>query len=287
MSFLQILIISLVQGVTEWLPISSSGHVLLAADLFELTGRDEVLINGMAHLGSLFAVLVYFWKDVGRAFAGGVELVMAPMRKTGLSDAGRFAALIIVAAPVAVVIAGAYELLKTDALEDQLRSVWTVAASTIVFGLLLWWADMRGGTDKTEKDMTLAQAAMIGATQAVAALIPGTSRSGITMTAARFFGFARTEAARFSMLIGAPLLAMVGGYALMQFYTMEPGNSEVTASLQDGLLVAGLSFASGLASIWILMELLKRISFLPFVIYRLFLGALLIAASPWGFGWIS
>jgi undecaprenyl-diphosphatase len=288
MSFIQILIVALVQGITEWLPISSSGHVLLAADFFELTGRDEVLVNGMAHLGTLFAVLVYFRKDVGRAIVGGVELAGQPFRGRPLSDAGKLAALILAATPVAVAIAGAYEVFKTDALEDQLRSVWVVASTSIVFGLLLWWADVKGASHRTERDMSLKDAALIGATQAVAALLPGTSRSGITMTTARALGFSRTEAARFSMLIGAPLLAMVGGYALLEFFTMEPGAVVgVTASMSDGLQIALLSFVSGLASIWALMAILKRMSFLPFVIYRILLGVALIAASPWGLGWIS
>ena len=288
MSFIQILIVALVQGITEWLPISSSGHVLLAADFFELTGRDEVLVNAMAHLGTLFAVLVYFRRDVGRAIVGGVELVGQPFRGGTLSEAGKLAALILAATPVAVAIAGAYEVLKTDALEDQLRSVWVVATTSIVFGLLLWWADAKGGVHRTERDMSLKDAALIGATQAVAALLPGTSRSGITMTTARALGFSRTEAARFSMLIGAPLLAMVGGYALLEFFTMEPGAVVgVTASMSDGLQIALLSFVSGLASIWALMAILKRMSFLPFVIYRILLGVALIAASPWGLGWIS
>jgi len=288
MSFIQILIIALVQGITEWLPISSSGHVLLAADFFELTGRNEVLVNAMAHLGTLFAVLVYFRRDVGRAIVGGVELVAKPFRGGPLSEAGKLAALILAATPVAVAIAGAYELLKTEVLEEQLRSVWVVASTSIVFGLVLWWADVKGPTHRTEREMSLKDAALIGATQAVAALLPGTSRSGVTMTAARALGFSRTEAARFSMLIGAPLLAMVGAYALLQFVTMDASEATGTAaSMADGLQIAFLSFISGLASIWGLMKLLERMSFLPFVIYRILLGVVLIAASPWGLGWIS
>jgi undecaprenyl-diphosphatase len=288
MSFIQILIIALVQGITEWLPISSSGHVLLAADAFALQGRDEVLVNAMAHLGTLFAVLVYFRRDVGRAIVGGVELLGQPFRGGPLSEAGRLAALILAATPIAVAVAGAYEIFKTEALEAQLRSVYVVAATSIVFGLLLWWADARGARHREVRAMGLRDAVLIGATQAIAALLPGTSRSGITMTAARALGFARTEAARFSMLIGAPLLAMVGGYALLELYTMDATEAATAqASMGDGLQIAFLSFVSGLASIWALMALLKRISFLPFVIYRLVLGVVLIAASPWGLGWIS
>ena len=126
--------------------------------------------------------------------------------------------------------------------------------------------------------MTIRDAVLIGATQAVAALLPGTSRSGITMTAARALGFERTEAARFSMLIGAPLLAAVGAYAFLQLAGSDA--SEGAATLTDGLIVAVLSFVSGFLSIWALMALLKRISFLPFVIYRFILGIGLLIAAP-------
>ena len=117
------------------------------------------------------------------------------------------------------------------------------------------------------------------------ALVPGVSRSGITMTAARWFGYERVEAARFSMLIGAPILAASGAYAVLELVTAEAGDG--LATLTDGLIVAGLSFVSGYVSIAVLMELLKRMSFLPFVIYRIFLAIALILASPLALNWIS
>ncbi|MDJ0921776.1 MAG: undecaprenyl-diphosphate phosphatase [Henriciella sp.] len=279
MSFLQLLIISLVQGITEWLPVSSSGHVLLAASYFDLEGRDEYLINAMAHIGTLFAVLLYFWRDVGRAFEGGFELLKAPFASGGRRSAKANLALHILASlPIALVVMVAYEFLLADAQKDAMRSVWVVAATSIIFGAALWWADIKGGQSRQQRDMTIRDAVLIGATQAVAALLPGTSRSGITMTAARALGFERTEAARFSMLIGAPLLAAVGAYAFLRLAGSDAG--EGIATLSDGLIVAGLSFASGFLSIWALMELLKRMSFLPFVIYRFLLGIGLLIAAP-------
>lgn len=278
MSFLQLVIIALVQGITEWLPISSSGHVLLAANYFTLEGRDELLINAVSNLGTLAAMLIYFRKDVVAATIGGVELVAAPFRRTTLSRGAKLALCIIVATPFALAAALAHELFMPDALQAQLRSVWTVAGATIGFGLLLWWADVAGGRDRTEADMTLGHAALIGATQAIAALIPGTSRSGITMTAARALGYERTEAARFSMLIGAPILAAAGLYGAYGLLDTETVGSVVT--FQDGAIVAGLAFVSGILSIHALMTLLKRMSFLPFVIYRLILGIGLLATAP-------
>ena len=276
MSYLQLALIALVQGITEWLPISSSAHVLLAADFFGMDGEAELLINAMAHLGTLFAVLVYYYKDVGRALAGSFELSKYPFQKKRLSRNARLALMIICATPIALGVAAAWQIGAPEALQDGMRTPLVVAASTIIFGALLWWADVRGDTRRREGDMTVVDAVLIGATQIVAALVPGTSRSGITMTMARFLGFAREEAARFSMLIGAPILAAVGAYALLELSEAESFGG---ATLMDGLFVAVLSFASGLASIAILMSLLKRISFLPFVIYRFALGALLLLTA--------
>jgi len=278
MSLLQLIIIALIQGITEWLPISSSGHVLLAADYFALEGRDEYLINAMAHVGTLFAVLLYFWRDVGRAFAGGVELIGALFKRADLGANARLALHILVSIPFAVAVMFLYEFLVPETTKASMRSVWVVGATSIIFGLALWWADVKGGTQRREAEMTVRDATLIGATQAIAALLPGTSRSGITMTTARALGFERTEAARFSMLIGAPLLAAVGGYAFLKLAGSSSAGS--IATLNDGLIVAGLSFVSGFASIAVLMEVLKRISFLPFVIYRIALGAALLIGAP-------
>lgn len=279
MSLLQLAIIATLQGITEWLPISSSAHVLLASDTFGVTGRDELLINAVSNLGTLAAMLIYFRKDVILAFLGGFELLAAPVSKKPLSQGGRLAACVIVATPIALVAALLYEAVLPQGVQDMMRSVYTVAGATIFFGALLWWADVAGPRTRKEEDMTLAHAALIGATQAIAAIIPGTSRSGITMTAARALGYERTEAARISMLIGAPILAAAGLYGAYGLFTAETDGSAVL-TLQDGLVVAGIAFITGLASIWGLMALLRRMSFLPFVLYRFLLGALLLLGSP-------
>lgn len=281
MTLLQLALIAIVQGITEWLPISSSAHVLLAADFFGASGRDELLINAVSNLGTLAAMLIYFRKDVAMAIAGGFELIAAPATKRPLSLGAKLAANVLVATPIALIAALLYESVLPVSIQDSLRSVYTVAGATIIFGALLWWADAAGPRVRKEEDMTLTHAALIGATQAIAAIIPGTSRSGITMTAARFFGYERTEAARISMLIGAPILAaagLYGAYGLMS----EEGSAEGVLTLTDGLIVAAIAFISGIASIWALMTLLKRMSFLPFVLYRFALGAALLLISPVG-----
>ena len=276
MTLLQLILISIIQGITEWLPISSSAHVLLAADYFALSGQDEVVVNAAAHFGTLFAVLAYFWRDVRRMIIGFVQLCL-PQGWKVMSPDSFLALCVIVATPVALV-AGVFVTQMPDAMRDVLRSIYTVAGATIVFGLALWWADVRGSKEKTEKDLTMTHAFWIGASQAIAALIPGTSRSGITMTLARAYGYERREAARFAMLIGIPILLAGGAYAMLELVTGDSGADAF--GLNDGLIVVAFSFLSGWVSIWGLMALLNRMSFLPFVLYRLALGCGLILLSP-------
>ena len=274
MSFVQLVLLSLVQGITEWLPISSSAHLIL---LPELLGSEDQgpLIDAMAHFGTLFAMLLYFRKDVTRALLGGLELAgIGRQAGNRLSERARLALFIIIATPFGVAAGLAFELAGETA-QAALRSPETIAASTIVFALALWAADLLGKRVRVQEEMLPRDAMLIGASQMLA-FIPGTSRSGITMTAALALGFKRTEAARFAMLVGAPLIFAVGMRAFLGLAT----GDEAGASLSDGLIVAVLSFVSGYASIWGLMTLLERMSFLPFVVYRLVLGAILLATSP-------
>ena len=277
MSILQLVLIALIQGITEWLPISSSAHVMLVSDLVGLTGRDELLINAASNAGTLIAMLLYFRKDMAAATMGGFELVATPFSKRPLSPGARLALCILVATPFALLGAVIYEQFIPEGIATSLRSVYAVAASTIIFGALLWLADTRGAQTRSEGDMTLRDAFLIGASQLVAVIIPGTSRSGITMTAARALGYERLEAARFSMLIGAPILAAVSLYGIMGLASAPVGG---VATLSDGLIVAALAFVSGYASIGLLMALLRKMSFLPFVLYRFALGIALLVTSP-------
>ena len=274
MSLLQLVLLSLIQGVTEWLPISSSAHLIFLHDLYG-TQDESLLIDAMAHFGTLFAMLLYFRNDVVRAFIGGLEL-LGIGRQAGnrLSERARLALFIIIATPFGVAAGLAFEA-SPDNVQAILRSAETIALATIVFALALWVSDVMGKRIRNQEDMLPRDAMIIGASQMLA-FIPGTSRSGITMTAALALGFKRTEAARFAMLVGAPLIFAVGMRAMLGLAAGEtPG-----ASFSDGMIVAALSFVSGYASIWALMALLERMSFLPFVIYRLLLGVAILAMSP-------
>jgi undecaprenyl-diphosphatase len=192
MSIEQIVVLAIVQGITEFLPISSSGHLILIP---VMTGwPDQGLVTDvMVHVGSLFAILVYFWRDVLR-LAGGVFSLL----RLRLSDDARLV-LYIVLATIPAIVFGL--VLKATGLLDRIRGIEVVAWNAVIFGLLLLIADRTGARAKRMADLTLHPALMIGLAQALA-LIPGTSRSGITITAARFLGFERAEAARFSFLLG-------------------------------------------------------------------------------------
>ena len=273
MSLTQLILLAIVQGITEWLPISSSAHLILLPELLG-SGQQGLLIDAMAHLGTLGSLLIYFRKDVGRAIKGGFELIGIGKPDGPMSPAAKLAWFIIIATPPGI-IAGLALKMAPESLQATLRSPLTIAFTSIIFGLLLWWADVKGKRTRTQSDMTWREAGLIGLSQMLP-FIPGVSRSGITMTTARMLGFERTEAARFAMLVGAPLIAGVGLYAFYGLATGDPAG----ASLKDGLIVAALSFVTGYVSIWGLMSLLKRMSFLPFVIYRVLLGLVILATSP-------
>ena len=260
MTLEQIIVLAVVQGITEFLPISSSGHLILVPVL--MGWRDQgLLVDVMAHVGSLAAIVAYFWRDVVRLAGGAFDLV-----RGRLSDAARMA-LYIAAATVPAVVLGF--ILKTTGFIDQIRGPHIVAWNAIVFALLMLAADRLGAQRRTTADMTLWSALAVGAAQALA-LIPGTSRSGITMTAARSLGFTRPESARFSFLVGMPAIAGAGLLVLGD--AIEAG--EPISS--DALLVGGLTFFTSLAAIAFLMAILRRYSLLPFVIYRIVLGLVLL-----------
>ncbi len=278
MSFLQILLISLIQGITEWLPVSSSGHVLLASKLFGFDGREELLVNTCAHAGTLGAMVLYFRKELLEAIIGSANIVTTLSSRSPLSRNGNLALNVIVATPIVVIVGLLYEVMLPDQATLALRSVPVVASATIGFGLLLWWADRVGKTSKTIEGMNWRNATLIGASQSLALIFPGASRSGVTMMTARFLGFGRIEAARFSILIGAPVLLASSIYSAIVLFTGH--GSVVSIGVPQALLVTLLAFVSGYASIAIMLTLLKRVGFLPFVIYRIALGLILLLMTP-------
>ena len=254
------LILALVQGLTEFLPISSSGHLVLTGKV--MCWEDQGLaIDVAVHVGTLVAVALYFWRDIWMMVIGLGRLV------TGRGGHQARILVNVVVGTIPVVIVG---FLFKDYVAVFLRDVELIAWTTIGFGLILWIADRVGMTVWRVEHMGLSSALLIGLSQ-VLALVPGTSRSGITMTSARLLGLERSEAARFSMLLSIPTILAAGTLTGLDIY--EQGGLTLGS---DVVLAAGLAFVSGLIAIALMMRWLRHAGFGPFVIYRVLLGSLLL-----------
>lgn len=252
-----ILILALVQGITEFLPISSSGHLILTSQV--MGWPDQGLIIDIAvHVGTLLAVMLYFWRDMVCVVIGVGQLAVF---RTGVEAR---LALNLIIATIPVVIVG---FLAKSYIETYLRSAEVIAWTTLVFGVVLWLADRFGLTIRRIEHLGVFNALFLGVAQ-VLALVPGTSRSGITITAARILGMERSEAARFSMLMSVPTI--VGAGLLIGLDLYDSGDDVLQA---DAFLAVGLSFVTALIAIWGLMAWLRCSGFAPFVIYRIFLAA--------------
>ncbi|PWK61621.1 undecaprenyl-diphosphate phosphatase [Roseicyclus mahoneyensis] len=262
MALWNLLLLALIQGVTEFLPVSSSGHLVLLPNLTGLQDQGQV-IDVAVHVGTLGAVILYFWSDV-RVALGGI-----PRMLTGRIDTvGARLAFLLLAATVPVIVAGL--IVHLTGLADVMRSIAVIGWAMLVFGVVLYWADQRGQQVKPAEAWTLRDAITLGLWQAVA-LIPGTSRSGITITGARLLGFDRTSAARLSMLMSIPTIIASG--------ILLGGEVMMTADAQaarDGAIAAAFAFVSALAALAVMMRLLRSVSFTPYVIYRVALGMVLL-----------
>lgn len=257
MALYHILILALVQGITEFLPISSSGHLILTSQVFGWPDQG-LMIDIAVHVGTLFAVMLYFWRDMWLMATGLVRLT------AGRSGPGARLALYIAVGTVPIVIAG---FLGKDFIETHFRSAEIIAWATLGFGIVLWIADRVGMTLRKIEHLSWGSALFIGLMQ-VLALIPGTSRSGITITAARVLGMERQEAARFSMLMSIPTILGAGILSGYDLYL----SGDIALGL-DVLIAAALAFLTAMIAIWGLMQWLRNASFTPFVLYRIILAA--------------
>lgn len=262
METIQIIALAILQGLTEFLPISSSAHLIL---LPKLGGwSDQGLAFDVAvHVGTLSAVVWYFRCELLRMSRDwGVSIV--ERRMVGESRL----AWAVLLGTIPVGIAG---LLLKDLVETSLRSPLVIAWATIGFGLLLWWADRQGKRVRDEHSLGWGDVLFIGVAQAIA-LIPGTSRSGITMTAGLMLGLERAAAARFSFLLSIPVIVLAGGLHSIELIKQGSG-----VDWQALLFGTALSAVSAYLCIHLFLKLLERIGMVPFVIYRLALGAVLLA----------
>ena len=272
MLLLHLLILALVQGVTEFLPISSSGHLVLAHWLMQ--GQDAAsnyaqnhLLDIAVHIGTLAAVILYFRRDFVRLVKGTKDVML--MRKTENRDL----TLLVLISSIPVIILG---LILSFWPISLMNSLYVIAIANIFFGILLWFSDRRP-VEQNVKSLTWKGAALIGLAQALA-LIPGTSRSGITMTAARFLNFSREEAARYSLLLA--MVAISGAGLLGSFKLWGSGDLALGIDL---LIAAVFAFAAAYLAILAMMKWLGKSTFTPFVIYRIIFGIVLLGLLYGGY----
>lgn len=268
MPVLHIVVLALVQGVTEFLPVSSSGHLALVPIVTGWPDQGLTMDVGV-HVGTLGAVLLYFWRDV-LGMSKGMLMALG-----GRVDAHAKLAGLLIIATIPVVLAG-YGLNQMGM--EVFRSLNVIAWATLGFGLLLWITDRAGMTLRRIEHLGISDGLIIGIAQ-VLALIPGTSRSGITMSAARMLGMERRDAARFSMLLSIPTI--IGAGTLKGYELYQAGDARLTS---DVMFAAGIAFITALIAIVVLMAWLRRSSFTPFVIYRIILGVGLLGLS---YGYIT
>ncbi len=257
MTFAHIFLLAAIQGLTEFIPVSSSGHLNLVHALTDLpdlgVGLDVAL-----HAGTLLAVMVYFHRDTRHLLGGGIDILR--WRKT---PAARRAAMIILATMPVMLAAAA---LMASGWLNLLRSAEVIAWASIIFAIPLYLADRYGASHKSLETLEARPALLIGLAQ-VLALIPGASRSGVTIMAARGLGFGRAQAARFSMLLSMPVIF---GFAIIGLADLLASGD--TAALGHAALAAGLAAIFAFLAIDIFMRMMRHMTLLPFVLYRIALG---------------
>lgn len=261
MDLFQIILLAFIQGLTEYLPISSSGHLVLTPVLLGV--EDQGLSFDIAvHIGSLLAVIIYFRREATAITADTMGRLFFRQEATANSQLG-FA---IAVATIPIVLAGGIYTLSGI----EFRGPVIIAVASILFGLLLWWADTKPRPHKGIEQITLNDALIIGIFQ-ILSIIPGTSRSGITMTAALMLGFTRTAASRFSFLLAIPTILMSAGVVILKI-----AKSDAQLDWNAMIIGAICSFIFAYIAIFYFLKLIERIGMMPFILYRVLLGIVLL-----------
>lgn len=265
MTLFHLVLVAVIQGITEFLPVSSSGHLILLPALTGIPDQGQV-VDVAVHVGSLGAVIVFFRHDVALAARGALSLLR------GRTDAeGASLALCLTVATIPVILAGL--ALRAAGIDVALRSTAVIGWTMILFGVLLWWADRAGGDERPAEAWRLRDAMILGLWQAMA-LIPGTSRSGIVITGARFLGYDRYGAAKLSMLMSIPTIvasgALLGG---------EVAAEADLALARDAGIAAAFAFVAALIALKLMFRLLRVVDYTPYVLYRVVLGLALLAIA--------
>jgi undecaprenyl-diphosphatase len=262
MPLFHLFLVAVIQGLTEFLPVSSSGHLILLPALTGMHDQGQV-IDVAVHVGTLLAVIIYFWSDVRMGLLGIPRLMRGKV-----DTQGAWLAMCLAIATVPVVIVGL--ILNLTGLDKMMRGVAVIGWTMLIFGVVLYWADQRGSNVKTAAQWSIRDAVIMGLWQVVA-LIPGTSRSGITITGGRLLGYARHDAAKLSMLMSIPTI-MASGILLGAEVAMKADG----AAARDGAIAAVFAFFAALLALSLMMRLLRTVSFTPYVIYRVILGIVLL-----------
>ena len=273
MSFFEALVLGLVQGLTEFLPISSSAHVQIAQQLMNLSELSKPQLTAFIatiQLGTELAVVAYFVKDIGRIGSSWLRWSVKP--KSRMSSDTKLGWLIIIGTLPVVILGLAFR----DFIENDVRNLWVIAYMLIGFGLLLGIADWLGKREKTIKDLSFSHGVMFGLGQALA-LVPGVSRSGGTITVGLMLGYTREAAARYSFLLAIPAVL---GSGLFQFLsTFGDLNQQLLFATVVATVVSGVV---GLSVIHYLLKYLQKGSFLPFVLWRVLVGGWLLVMLSTG-----
>jgi undecaprenyl-diphosphatase len=263
MPLFTLILVALIQGVTEFLPVSSSGHLILLPSLTGLDDQGQV-IDVAAHVGTLVAVIIYFWSDVKLALLGTLRLLRGK-----IDTKGALLALCLLVGTIPVIIFGL--ILKVTGLADAMRGIAVIGWTMLIFGIVLYWADQKGLETRSAQEWTLKHAVIMGLWQCLA-LIPGTSRSGITITGARLLGYKRSDAARLAMLMSIPTI--IASAALLSLDVIGTPNV-----MGDIIIVAVMSCIAALLALTLMMKLLQSVSYTPYVIYRIILGMILLGIA--------
>ncbi len=265
MTDLHLMLLSTLQGLTEFLPVSSSGHLILFSK-FTTFPDQGIALDVAVHVGSILAVMIYFSETIWSIIKGLFKTKFIP---TFSNDGAKIFWLVVVGT-LPIIVVG--YLLKETGME-WVRNTKLIGWTILGYGLLLYVADKWGMTIREIRHLGVIDAFLIGCAQCLA-LIPGTSRSGITITMARFLSMERREAAKFSMLLSIP--AIIAAAALVAFELYQQQNLNELIYSIDGITY---SFIASIIAIYIVMWWLKKSTFLPFVIYRLILGSVLLMDS--------
>ncbi len=262
MTTFHLMMLALLQGITEFLPVSSSGHLALFSKFTEFPDQGLV-IDVALHIGSIVAVMLYFWRDLWGMLCSLVKSKLLPNFEV---YGNRVFYLLVIATIPALVVGAVLHYMGTD----FLRSTKIIGWNILLYGILLWIADKISLSVLRIKNLEIKDALLIGFAQCLA-LVPGTSRSGVTITMGRFLGMERREAAKFSMLLAIPTILAAG---LVEGYKVWQGGDIVKLLL--AVDAVSYSFVFSFLAIFVMMQWLRKWSFLPFVLYRIALGTILL-----------